>query len=485
MLANWNASSTWNSLGSGVQIGTEASSSNATVIGKIGIGNGSFDVTASLKSWMAASSTSTGQNAANKGWLLDNPGTDSWNFETSDSTAKPSLVITYVPAGSPLTPTVPTVSVKAPTTLQTEDSGKISFTVSLSQAATQDVTVTFATSNITAQSTTDYVATQGSITFLAGETTKVVDVTLRNDTADERTESFALQLTSATNAKIGTITAVGHITDDDLVPGATPAITASVVAVRNLADGKKYLDGSGNYGIGDPSAIAYIPGTGQLLIGDSEHDESPYRSSINMFAIRTDGTYVRNYSLTSYTKEPTGLAYNSNDGFLYVADDNARGVFRVDPANPSVKLAFFDTLKLGMMDTEDLKVDPVTGHLHILDGKLLQLLELTTTGTYVDSISLPSIMKDAEALAYDPAHDVFFVGSGASPLIWAMDRQGNILATIDVLTSYNAHPKGFELAPSSNPNDGDTLSLYVVDYGADQVNDGRLFEINLGSGWLF
>jgi hypothetical protein len=116
---------------------------------------------------------------------------------------------------------------------------------------------------------------------------------------------------------------------------------------------------------------------------------------------------------------------------------------------------------------------------------LLQLLELTTTGTYVDSISLPSIMKDAEALAYDPAHDVFFVGSGASPLIWAMDRQGNILATIDVLTSYNAHPKGFELAPSSNPNDGDTLSLYVVDYGADQVNDGRLFEINLGSGWLF
>jgi hypothetical protein len=28
------------------------------------------------------------------------------------------------------------------------------------------------------------------------------------------------------------------------------------------------------------------------------------------------------------------------------------------------------------------------------------------------------------------------------------------------------------------------MSLYVADYGVDQKNDGRLFEINLGSGWL-
>ena len=37
-----------------------------------------------------------------------------------------------------------------------------------------------------------------------------------------------------------------------------------------------------------------------------------------------------------------------------------------------------------------------------------------------------------------------------------------------------------ELAPSSDPSDGAKLSLYVADYGADQANDGRLFEIDLG-----
>jgi hypothetical protein len=40
-----------------------------------------------------------------------------------------------------------------------------------------------------------------------------------------------------------------------------------------------------------------------------------------------------------------------------------------------------------------------------------------------------------------------------------------------------------ELAPSSDPNDGDTMSLYVADYGVDQQNDGRLFEIHLGPDW--
>jgi hypothetical protein len=41
-----------------------------------------------------------------------------------------------------------------------------------------------------------------------------------------------------------------------------------------------------------------------------------------------------------------------------------------------------------------------------------------------------------------------------------------------------------ELALSSDPNDGNHLSLYAVDYGLDQQNDGRVFEIDLGPDWL-
>ena len=129
----------------------------------------------------------------------------------------------------------------------------------------------------------------------------------------------------------------------------------------------------------------------------------------------------------------------------------------------------------------------------VVDGSLKKLFELTDQGAFVSSIALPTAMKDADALAYDPNHDVFFIASGAWSRIWEMDRAGNILATIDVLgattyvnpiTGVKPVSKGMELAPSSDPNDGNTMNLFVADYGVDQQNDGRLFEINLGADWL-
>jgi uncharacterized protein YjiK len=227
-----------------------------------------------------------------------------------------------------------------------------------------------------------------------------------------------------------------------------------------------------------------------LFIADSEHDESPYNSSTNLFAVRPDGTHVQSFSLTSFTKEPTGLGYNPVNGFLYITDDDARKVFWVDPENPSVKRGEFSVRAYGLTDAEDPKFDPVTGHIFMVDGIERQIFELTDTGQLVSSIPLPSIMEDAEALAYHPTYDVFFVASGASRTIWELDRSGDILATIDVLNDYRnpitggrPKPKGLELAPSSDPNDGNELSLFVADYGADQKNDGRLFEITLGD-WL-
>ncbi|WP_340268671.1 hypothetical protein [Sphingobium mellinum] len=84
----------------------------------------------------------------------------------------------------------------------------------------------------------------------------------------------------------------------------------------------------------------------------------------------------------------------------------------------------FDTRHLGYLDTEDLKIDPLTGHIHELDGTLKQMIELTDQGAFVNAVPLPSV-KDAEALAYDPVHDLYFVASGASKLIWVMDASQN------------------------------------------------------------
>ena len=158
----------------------------------------------------------------------------------------------------------------------------------------------------------------------------------------------------------------------------------------------------------------------------------------------------------------------------------------VSPTNPTVRLGSFDTKQLGYLDTEDLKIDPLTGHIHQLDGTLKQMIELTDQGVFVNAVALAGFTTDAEALAYDPVHDLYFVASGASKLIWIIDAQGNVEATIDVFSSgYSGMKiKGLEYAPSSDPNDGNTMSLYVADYHTDQTNDGHLYEVHLGTNWF-
>ena len=104
----------------------------------------------------------------------------------------------------------------------------------------------------------------------------------------------------------------------------------------------------------------------------------------------------------------------------------------------------------------------------------------------------PSAITDAEALVYDAQHDVFLIAGGATRgAIFEMDGDGNLLATNTILDTYlnpngDTKPriKGLEFAPSSDPNDGDQLSLYAADYGVDARNDGRVFEINPGPDWL-
>jgi hypothetical protein len=483
MLTNWMGvpTWTWDSFNNGIQFdGNEAVTAADVSTGAVTVGGRDLNVTNSLQAWS--------NGAANYGWAFKALGTDGWDFYSAQGATKPKLTVTYeVPATAP-----PVVSIGSATAV--EGSGTITFTVSLDKTASQPVTVNYATAGDTALAGSDFVSKSGTITFAAGVTEQTITVNLLNDTLTESAEAFKVNLTSPTNATLGTSTATGTITDDDSTP---PPLNPTVVAIHNTTL-YKAGDPSG-YGAGDPSGLAYVPGLNILFIADSEHDESPYSSPTNLFAIRPDGTHVGSYSVTSFSNEPTGLAYNPNNGYLYITDDDQKKVFWVDPRNPSVKIGEFSVRPLGIADAEDPKFDPVTGHMYMVNGLAHTsadntLFEMTDTGQLVRSVKLPSTITDAEALAYDSTHDVFYIASGATRgTIFQMSGDGQLVDTIDILNgSAYRNPinggkpkiKGLELALSSDPDDGNTLSLYAADYGADQANDGRLFEISLGTGWL-
>jgi Ca2+-binding RTX toxin-like protein len=251
------------------------------------------------------------------------------------------------------------------------------------------------------------------------------------------------------------------------------------------------------FGNPDPSGLAFIPGgtpgTGTLLVPDSEVDETPFFATNNLFYYALSGAFDHSASLESFTIEPTGLAYDSLNGHLFISDDDKNSIFEVDAANPNVKLSSFSVSPFAP-DAEDVAFDPVTNHLLIIEGDTANvntrtIFERTTSGAAVQTISLTNLVPaDLEAIAYDPVSQVFYVTGGASKDIYVVSRDGQtLLDTITVLESLtntlsdtSVHPKGLVLAPSSDPNDDpDTMSLYVADYGRDQVMDGRIYEIQL------
>ena len=108
----------------------------------------------------------------------------------------PTLSINNVTVTAPLTGTVG------------ED-----FTVTLSAASAQTVTVQYATSNGTATAPTDYTAASGTLTIAAGRPTGAIDISVKGDTLNNPPETYNVILSNPTNATIATGTGIGTIDD--------------------------------------------------------------------------------------------------------------------------------------------------------------------------------------------------------------------------------------------------------------------------------
>jgi hypothetical protein len=108
------------------------------------------------------------------------------------------------------------------------------FTVTLSAASTQTITVAYATSNGTA-SAGDFQATSGTLTFAPGETSKTITVPVIGDRLAEPNETVFVNLSSPTNATIADGQGVGTIVDDE------PRISITDVAKREGRRGQTTL----------------------------------------------------------------------------------------------------------------------------------------------------------------------------------------------------------------------------------------------------
>jgi Tol biopolymer transport system component len=111
------------------------------------------------------------------------------------------------------------------------------FAVTLSGATDQTVAVNYATADQTATSPVDYQATNGTLTFNPGETTKNITVAVNGDTEFEPDESFLVNLSAAVNATLARGQSIGTIANDDAAP-LLPTFSINDVSVKEGDNGQ-------------------------------------------------------------------------------------------------------------------------------------------------------------------------------------------------------------------------------------------------------
>ncbi len=208
------------------------------------------------------------------------------------------------------------------------------FTVSLSAASSVPVTVQFATANSTALSPDDYTAASGTVTFSAGQTTQTITVPVIGDSLDEPSQTFFVNLSSATNASIADKQGVCTILDDELSPGLSVSDvivsekTGSVVtAVFTVSlSGPSSLPVKVNYATANDTALAsdYLSKRGTLLFSPGQVSKTLSISIIGDTRDELDEDFFMNLSA------PFNATISDNQGQCMIADDDATPTLTID-----------------------------------------------------------------------------------------------------------------------------------------------------------
>jgi len=251
----------------------------------------------------------------------------------------------------------------------------------------------------------------------------------------------------------------------------------------------------------DPSDIGYIDFSGRLLIADSEVDEMTIFTGANLYEMTLAGVLTRTSTTIPLTYEPTGLAYNPANRYLYISSDDNVAFFEVKPGPDGVHftsddvIRSFDTRLFGCIDPEDLAFDTWRGVLLIADGTDDKIFRVSPgpNGIFdgvppagddqATSFSTASFgILDPSGVAFNPGNGNMFVGG--TPFNWVAEvtPEGILVRMIDISEANPLFLDGLGFAPSST--DPSKMNLYVVDRGVDNgenpfENDGKVYEMSI------
>ena len=242
------------------------------------------------------------------------------------------------------------------------EGNEANFVVELSEASDETVTVSYATSNGTAEAGTDYTGESGTLIFEAGDIQKTIEVQTSQDGLDEANEEFSVELSSPNGATLSKRTGTGTITDDDVPPelsigdaGADEGDVATFNVTLTQASGKTVTV---DYATADGTAEApadYTSRSDPLSFSPGELSKT-----IMVPTIR-DSIADNNETFTVTLSNPREATLDDHTAIATIIDDDlpTLSIRDVDVTVVEGGKAEF-TVMLSMESTDDIMVDYAT-----------------------------------------------------------------------------------------------------------------------------
>ena len=241
----------------------------------------------------------------------------------------------------------------------------------------------------------------------------------------------------------------------------------------------------------DPAGIAYFNSLNNLLISDSEVNESPFFGTENLFESSLIGSLIDTFDLRDFSREPTGVAYNPANQHLFISNDDADEIVELNPgadllydtADDTINI--LDTRAFGSFDPEGVAFNSNSGNLFVADGVNSEVYQITTDGTLISSFDTASLgVTDPEGIEYDPNSGNLYIIGNPIDTIAEVTTSGTLINTLDIAAANSVKPSG--LALGQNSQNSSELSLYISDRGIDNnadpnENDGKVYEFSLGA----
>jgi len=250
----------------------------------------------------------------------------------------------------------------------------------------------------------------------------------------------------------------------------------------------------------DTADIKYNPFTNQLFVSDSEVDEMTIFQGKNVYISSLSGNLQATCSTMAYTKEPSGLAINTDNGDIYFSDDGKKLIHEVHLGNDGQyctnddSVTTTDVTTYGASDPEGIAYG--NGKIYIADGKNSEVYVVSfgpngvldgapprgdDSSFHWDTLSLG--LKDTEGIGFQQVNGTLMVSSRVTPTFMETNINGQVQRVFDIAFSNIDKPSGVAVGPGSN--NSSKANIYITQRGVDnntnpRENDGKIFEFNVG-----